>query len=150
MTRDRCPPGRSGRIATALAAGVWLCAAPFASAAAQDSAALAAVIRDLIGTPTCSSDDQCRSLPYGAKACGGPQGYVAWSTLVSDESALKAAGERFAARRREELRAGHAMSDCALVVDPGALCVAPAAGGADASHVCTLRAVKDRRGSEAR
>ena len=122
-------------------AGAWVLAAPMVAAAAQDSAALAAAVRDLIGTPTCSSDDQCRTLPYGAKACGGPQGYVAWSILVTDESALKVAGERFAAQRREELRAGHAVSDCIFVADPGAVCAAPAPS--DAARVCVLRARQD-------
>lgn len=123
------------------AAAAWLLAAPIVAAAAPDSAALAAAVRDLIGTPTCSSDDQCRTLPFGAKACGGPQGYVAWSILVTDESALKAAGERLAAQRREELRASHAMSDCMFVVDPGAICAVPTP--ADAERVCVLRARKD-------
>ena len=129
---------RAAVLAALLAAG--------GAATAADGAALAARLRDLIGTPVCSVDTECRTLPYGAKACGGPQAWVAWSTRVSDEAALRAAGEKFAAWRREDVRASGMVSDCALVVDPGAVCAPAPAASADGVRTCVLRSTKTGRG----
>jgi hypothetical protein len=116
------------------------------SAAAQDGAALAAVVRDLIGTAACTDDAQCRTLPYGAKPCGGPQSYLAWSTLGTDEAALRTAAEKFAAWQREEQRANGTVSDCMLVADPGAYCAPASSTAAGATRACALRSPKQAGG----
>ena len=89
---------------------------------AQGSAALMDNIRNQIGAATCSSSSQCRSIAVGAKACGGPEAYLAWSTSVSNETRLKAAVAAHAgARRREDEQSGR-ISNCMLLTDPGARC----------------------------
>jgi hypothetical protein len=128
--------------------GAWLGVVGCASSAA-DSAALATKVHVLVGNAACTSDEQCRTLPYGAKACGGPQSYLAWSTAVSDEAALKAAAERYAAQRREELRASGLLSDCALVPDPGAVCAPATTGGGAAPRHCVLQGGNGGRGKAA-
>ena len=118
-----------------LAAGA---ATPLAAAPAEGSATLGAEVRRLVGNATCTADEQCRTLAFGAKACGGPQAYIAWSTLVTDAAALQAAADKHAARRRDELRESGMVSDCALVADPGATCAPVAAASAGGQRVCRL------------
>ena len=91
------------------------------TAPAQSSDTLAR-IRALIGTPTCSEDSQCRSLPLGARACGGPEGYLPWSTARTPEAELRALGELYKAERQAQNKASGMVSDCRFLADPGAVC----------------------------
>ena len=50
-------------------------------------------IRALVGDASCTESGQCRTLPIGAVACGGPQDYLPYSTSRTDEKALLALGE---------------------------------------------------------
>jgi len=119
-------------IAIALAAalaGITLasCAqtsAPPAAAPEPESARLGRELRTLIGPAACGNDAQCRTVPVGAKACGGPAGYWAWSTKDTDGEALKALAARQADAHRREIEASGLRSNCAMAVDPGAACVA--------------------------
>jgi hypothetical protein len=70
----------------------------------------------------CDSDSQCHSLGVGAKACGGPERYLAWSSRQSDGAALKALAEQHSAARRADDAREHMMSTCSLISDPGAVC----------------------------
>lgn len=83
-----------------------------------------AEIQRAIGTPTCNSSAECRTLPVGAKACGGPDAYLAWSTLHGDEAALRALSERSRAQRKADIQRTGEMSICRHTPDPGARCVA--------------------------
>ena len=64
------------------------------AAAAGSPEALMQQITAEIGTARCEQDSQCRSLPVGHKACGGPTGHLAWSTAVSQESRLTALAQQ--------------------------------------------------------
>lgn len=81
-------------------------------------------IRRQIGTPACSDNAQCRSLPVGARACGGPQDYLPYSIQNSDANVLRALSERSYAESKAALAASGAVSTCMLKPDPGAVCVA--------------------------
>ncbi|HUG22334.1 hypothetical protein [Piscinibacter sp.] len=98
-------------------------------------------IRALIGDAACSSDAQCRTIGVGAKACGGPQSYLAWSTARTDEGALRAAAEQQASTRRDDMARSGIVSTCSIVPDPGAICSA---------GVCRLRATPGGGGAVAR
>ena len=88
------------------------------------SASLIPPIKALIGDAACDTSAQCHSIGIGAKACGGPESYVAWSGKNSNENALRAAVvAQAAARKDENLRRGM-MSNCAVEPDPGASCQA--------------------------
>ncbi len=94
-------------------------------------------IHALAGTAPCTVTAQCRTLALGAKACGGPEAYLAWSTGATTQSALLALAQRYRAQREAQNAAEQLASDCRLVEDPGALCrVAPGA----TAGVCALRA----------
>lgn len=71
---------------------------------------------------TCRSDSDCHTLGVGAKACGGPERYLAWSSQRSDGAALRQlVAQHAAARRADDARAAM-MSTCSVVADPGASC----------------------------
>jgi len=72
---------------------------------------------------TCSASSQCRSIAIGAKACGGPEGYLAVSQVHAERAQVLA--RRHAARRGAENAAEPgAASNCMVVSDPGATCQA--------------------------
>ena len=113
-----------------------------AACAAQDSSRQdRSSIQALIGDAACQTDAQCRTIGVGAKACGGPQSYLAWSTARTDESALRAMADASAAADRKQAEAKGMMSTCSVVPDPGAFCDVgrPASG---AAGTCRLRSGK--------
>jgi hypothetical protein len=112
------------------------CAADKPTAAPTDNPR--ASIQSAIGDAACDSDAQCMTIGVGAKACGGPESYLAWSTARTDGQALRSMVAQDAERRRKEAAARGEMSNCAMVLDPGAYC-APAAAAQGARGVCRLR-----------
>lgn len=100
--------------------------APAASAAQTETEAarLSRELRSVIGPAACTSDTQCRTLAVGAKACGGPGGYWAWSSSGTDEARLRDLAQRQTqAATAENMRSGM-LSNCSVVTDPGARCQA--------------------------
>lgn len=79
-------------------------------------------IRAVIGEASCTHSGQCRTLPIGAIACGGPEGYLPYSESRTDEKALRALGEQYKAERLAEIKASGLMSTCRYRTDPGAVC----------------------------
>ena len=100
------------------------CAVALALVAGCASAQLPlhAQIDVLIGDAACTQDSDCRSIGIGAKACGGPQAYRAWSTTSTDASALAAAVASHRDERLREIARSGELSTCAVVQDPGAYC----------------------------
>lgn len=94
--------------------------------AATGPGATMSEIKRLIGTPACSDNTQCRALPVGAQACGGPQEYLPYSTVKTDEQALLALAERSKTERQAEVARTGELSICLHRPDPGAVCVAGA------------------------
>jgi len=88
----------------------------------QGSAELRQQILAQIANDSCDSSQQCHTLPLGAKACGGPESYVAWSDKSLNGEQLRQLGERYAAARRFDNAREGLMSNCALTPDPGAVC----------------------------
>lgn len=96
-------------------------AAPLA-AAAPAAGSLMQQITAEIGAAACDAPAQCKTLAIGAKACGGPESHVAYSTKQSDGAKLTALAARHAeARKKADARSGM-MSTCSVVSDPGATC----------------------------
>lgn len=79
-------------------------------------------IRALVGTPSCSSDAQCHTLALGARACGGPDSYLPWSSEKTAQAEIQALGERYKEERRAANQATGAISTCQFLMDPGAVC----------------------------
>jgi len=120
------------RLPAALAAALLLmlgaCSTAAPSADPPPSPKPPAALREqmtaLIGEARCTEDSQCRTLPLGATACGGPEGWLAWSTLQTQEEPLASLGKQFAEARRAEIQKQGLLSNCMMQLDPGAQCVA--------------------------
>lgn len=96
-----------------------------ASASGSDAAARPELIerlRALSASASCTSTAQCRTVPVGAKACGGPETYLAVSESQLPEAARLA--ERHAEVRRAANAESGIASTCAVTPDPGAVCQA--------------------------
>jgi hypothetical protein len=134
---NRPMPSRSALACTNALLGALLLSAcavaqttPPAAASAPASNQLYAPVQQLIGDARCTSDAQCRTIGVGHKACGGPGGYLAWSTYSTpDEAGLRRAVERHAQAVQQEQQRSGMLSNCMAVIDPGARCVPDAGGG---------------------
>jgi hypothetical protein len=93
-----------------------------AASAAGGGGDTLARIRATIGEAPCTDSGQCRTLPIGAMACGGPQAYLPYSESRTDEKTLRALGEQYKAERQAEIKAGGMVSTCRHLPDPGAVC----------------------------
>jgi hypothetical protein len=100
--------------------------APAAPAAGQGATLppTLAQLHALVGTAACTNSSQCHSVPIGARACGGPESYLAWSSANTDGAAVRALAERYQAERKAQLAASGVASDCRFMADPGAVCQA--------------------------
>ena len=83
-------------------------------------------IRTMTADATCTEHGQCRSVPVGANPCGGPQEYLPYSMLRTNEKALLALTARYKAERQAQNGAGGMMGACRYLPDPGAVCTAGA------------------------
>lgn len=117
-TTDAAGPATGTR--TAPVQGHAAVAAP-AERAGQQSPTLGQ-IRALIGSAACTESAQCRTVPIGARGCGGPEMYLPWSTAQTKPDALQALAERYKAERQAQIQARGEVSDCRFAVDPGAVC----------------------------
>lgn len=103
--------------------------APEPGSRADSLAVLRAEILDRVGNAEASSEASCRSLPFGAKPCGGPWSYLVFSTETTDSAALASLVERYNAIQGRLNEEEGRISDCALVMEPrlkleGGQCVA--------------------------
>ena len=99
--------------------------APTATPApAPGSASLAEQIKAEVGDAVCDAPRQCQTIAIGAKACGGPERYLAWSNRSNDGKQLTALAQAQAEASRKLQQADGMMSTCAIVTDPGATCEA--------------------------
>ena len=99
--------------------------APTATPApAPGDAKLAEQIQAIVGDAACDAPQQCQTIAIGAKACGGPERYLAWSNKSSDGKQLTALAQAQAEASRKLRQSDGMMSTCAIVTDPGATCEA--------------------------
>jgi len=71
---------------------------------------------------SCSSDAQCRTVPLGAKPCGGPEAYLPYSSARTEPSKASALAERYGKERAAAHQKEGVAGDCMMVMDPGAVC----------------------------
>ncbi|MDC8757626.1 hypothetical protein [Janthinobacterium fluminis] len=109
------------------------CGAAAPAPPAADALTLAR-IRAAIGAASCDADAQCRTLALGAKSCGGPEFYLAWSGDAALERELRRLAATYRGQREALNAADDTVADCRFVSDPGAVC-RPGPAGAS----CVLR-----------
>ena len=114
------------KIFLSLSAALLLAGAAHATTKAippeQSADELRQQIMQQVADARCDSNQQCHTLPMGAKACGGPESYLPWSDRSLNGERLRQLAERYAEARRFELQRDAMMSNCALITDPGAVC----------------------------
>ena len=86
------------------------------------SAALLEQIKAEIGDAACDNDQQCVSVAIGAKACGGPETYFAWSSKAGDRARLVVLVTRHREARLLEIERSGMVSNCSMVPNPGVVC----------------------------
>ena len=72
----------------------------------------------------CSQQADCATVGVGARACGGPEGYLAYAVRDTPAMALQQALQDYTKLRKKQLEARGEMSTCELLPDPGAQCSA--------------------------
>lgn len=102
-------------------------------------------VEALIGDAACDADAQCHTIAVGAKACGGPARYLAWSSRVTDGAALQSVADRETRAARASVEKSGILSNCAMVTDPGAFCAAPTAAEERVASTTSERPASMRR-----
>lgn len=65
----------------------------------------------------CSKDSECVFMPYGSKACGGPRGYLLFSS-ETDVRTLQKMVEKHRKAEASYNKQNHIISDCSIPVPP--------------------------------
>lgn len=95
------------------------------SAAQQNSLeALRQQLDKVTENKQCSTDTVCRVLPVGKRACGGPSGFVVFSTEYSDEATVKTLASQITALENTYNLSTNAMSICEHLSEPTVQCIA--------------------------
>lgn len=134
MTFFPLPRLARGASIALIALGQFACAAdpPAPAPAPAPAVAPAAGLSDitaLIGQAECDAQEQCHVVGVGAKPCGGPNGYLAWSSRKTDGSALQAAVASNRQAETEANRKSGLMSNCMVMPEPSAVCRPRASDG---------------------
>jgi hypothetical protein len=79
-------------------------------------------VKTRIGPAVCSIDSDCRALPLGALACGGPSRFVPYSIRGTDEGALSRLSADHQRLSSELLAAQQAVGPCVALAPPVAYC----------------------------
>jgi hypothetical protein len=70
----------------------------------------------------CTVDTECHSVAIGAKACGGPTGYRAYSSKSVSTASVDALAQHERDLAAQAARESHEVSTCIMLADPGAHC----------------------------
>lgn len=97
-------------------------ATPRDETAASTSALLWQQVLAEVADAACDAPQQCHTIAVGNKACGGPEAYLAWSSKQTSAARLEPLVSQHAAERRAENARSGSVSDCSMVMDPGATC----------------------------
>ena len=107
----------------------WAVQPADSAASSPSSASLWPPIAEMIGDAPCDSQSQCHTVGIGAKPCGGPAGFLAWSDKKTDPTELLAAVQAHAQAQMQEHKASGLASDCAMLPVPAAVCRPRASDG---------------------
>ena len=86
------------------------------------AAANAQLEATLNNASACTADSECHSVAVGAKACGGPTAYRAYSSKTVSTASVEAQAQHQRDLAAEAARASHQVSPCFMLADPGAHC----------------------------
>jgi hypothetical protein len=106
------------------------CAGSGAAAPQSSPGSITHLLQDIkheIGDAARDADNQCHVIGIGAKPCGGPEGFLSWSSRDSDRDRLIASVVRHRDARQAENERRGILSVCRALPAPGGL-QAPCAG----------------------
>ena len=83
----------------------------------QSLADLKLTIQTMANTSICSEEFECRYIPFGSKPCGGPWGFLVYSTSV-DTLALTSLVEEYNLLETDYNNNCNAISDCSVPQPP--------------------------------
>ncbi len=78
-------------------------------------------IKTLAETSTCTNTSEIKVSPLGAKACGGPTHYVAYTSTI-DVKHIETMIAEYTAMERDYNRQWEIISDCIFVTPPKVIC----------------------------
>ena len=78
--------------------------------------------KKLIGSASCSSDNQCHSIGFGHKPCGGSYSYRIYSDQNTNVFQLKDQVKQYNELTREQNKKGNLVSDCMMLIPPQLAC----------------------------
>jgi hypothetical protein len=99
-------------------------AEPAPAAQTPAAATLRQQIQAEIGDAPCDTNQQCRTLPIGHRACGGPESFLPYSTKRSDTAKLLDLAAQDSAASKAQNEQSGMMSTCQAIMDPGSTCSA--------------------------
>lgn len=79
-------------------------------------------IEEFAKNKSCSGDD-CRTMPMGAKACGGPEKYLIYALSKVDEKQLIEKVKVYTDLQKKINTETNKISDCSLIVAPTVNCL---------------------------
>jgi hypothetical protein len=79
-------------------------------------------IQRLAGDGRCNNVVQCRAIPLGKRACGGPDEYVIFSSMTGKTDLLEAKVFEYTFLQEESLRGKPESGPCEFIVEPQLRC----------------------------
>src|SRR5512134_323427 len=89
----------------------------------QELAALRAGIVKEIGNAPCANLVHCRLLAIGARPCGGPDEYLAYSSITGDKTQLENKAFEYGLLQEDLHRARGTVGPCVMLLEPRLVCV---------------------------
>jgi hypothetical protein len=80
-------------------------------------------IEEFAKNKACTNGDSCRTMPMGAKACGGPTNYVIYSLSKTDEKQLAEKVKQYTDLQKELNVKYNRTSDCIFLSPPTVDCL---------------------------
>ncbi len=88
----------------------------------KELAALKQTIEDVANASVCNENTECKFVAFGSKPCGGPWGYLIYSTSIDVET-LETLVEEYNQKEADFNTNHNVISDCAFVMPPtGLIC----------------------------
>jgi hypothetical protein len=71
----------------------------------------------------CVEDNQCKVIGVGSRPCGGPDQFLTYSTLHTDEKMLSYTNDRYQKLKKQQNEKLGLMSTCQMLMPPVSACI---------------------------
>ena len=82
----------------------------------------------------CQQDNQCKVIGVGVRPCGGPDQYLLYSTLHTDEKMLNYTNDRYQKLKKQQNEKLGLMSTCQMLMQPVSTCIENKCAIGQATH----------------